>query len=345
MPGFENFIDGAGAIGWYGNPTYFITDKPVRESEVKNPPMGEDEKLSLLNSLQPPRMEGPNSVTALMALATEEGRSAAAGEGTSPFIPIMIAGGMYGWSGNGFQYIAPTFGNYNTYRLMADHPTINLGLSMFRDPVIQSSIRIEKGDSDGPDSWIKLVEKQVKPQIQMVLAASMDCLKFGWQPFEKVWSLKDGDLWCALRPIIQDYSQIWVSAIGGNFAGVSYRGEAKLLSPNKGVVIPNDPHLGPYGKSALDRTYEPFIAWQRTRVDQRKLRDKLAGILPILYYPPGKQIMPDGTEIDNSVIAKRILEHIGKGYAATLPSAQFAPGDIVREPRLAPTSLWRRGFS
>lgn len=348
MSQFSNIIAG-GNIGWYGNPTYGFTDKPVRDN-AKEPTLGEEEKLALIKTL-PPKMDGPNSVVSTLALATEANLAAAQGGANAagvPFVPIVVAGGMYGWSAsNGFQYIPPVYGNYNTYRLMADQPTINQAISLFRDPILSGLVRLEKSDDSVPDEWVDLVSKQVMPQMQMILMAALESIKFGFQPFEKIWSIVDGQYWCMLRPMVQDYTQIWISVQNGRFAGLSYHGEEDILPPNKCLVVSNEPQTGPYGKAMLDRTYEPFLAWQRTRIDQRKLRDKLAGILPILYYPPGKQPgnNPDGSDsTDNKDIATSILNSVGKGFAVTLPSAQFSPVEIARQPKLATTSLWHMDF-
>lgn len=342
MPGFENMI-GGGSVGWSGNPNYGLTDAPLAVDS--KPPLGPINELALNNFIQPPRMDGPNSVMSNLALASSEGNFAALGGG---FVPIMMAGGLYGWSASsGFQYIPPLFGNFNTYRLLSKQPTINLALSFFCDQIRTTSIRFAKRDDAVSDAWLQLIIDQVQPQLQMILAACLESVPMGFKPFEKVWSLRDKFYWCELRPMIQDYTQIWISAQNTLFAGLSYFGEEHIIPPNKCLVISNEFEKGPYGISALDRAYDPYVSWQRTRVDQRKLRDKLSGILPILKYPPGKQPdNPDTGEIglDNSVIAQMILDQIGRGAAVSLPSVQFSANQIAQQPKLASTSLWELDF-
>lgn len=350
MPGFENMIDG-GSVGWYGNPNYGITSKPV-VSNQGNPPLGAVNDTTINRFVQPPRMEGPNSVMSSLALASSQDGMSAMYDASGPFIPLMIAGGLYGWSaGSGFQFIPPTFGNFNTYRLLQLQPTINLALSFFCDQIRTTRFRLQKRDKNVPDLWLQLVTAMLMSQLQMILASSLESVPMGFQPFEKVWSKVNWKgstrFWCNLRPMIQDYTQIWVSSQTGLFAGLSYFGEDNILPPNKCLVISNEFHKGPYGQAAMDRCYSTYVSWQQTRVDQRKLRDKLSGILPILYYPPGRQ--PDDPDtgvkgMDNGDIAKMILDQIGRGQSVTLPSAQFSPVEIARQPKLASTSLWHMDF-
>jgi len=159
-----------------------------------------------------------------------------------------------------------------------------------------------------------------------------------------VWEVRDGKLWCSLRPILPDYSTIYLSSNTGRFAGVSVTGPSTILPPNKCWIATASPELGSaYGKSWYDAAYDPYVSWLQTRSDLKRLRAKLSGILPILFYPPGSTNL-NGKMTDNSVIATQILQTLGWGYGTAMPSVQFDPKDIARDPKLASTSLWRVEF-
>jgi hypothetical protein len=337
---FDNSIMGVNLAGWYGNPTYGITDAPP--PDPNKPPLEIDAQ-GFLAGVQPPRMDGPNSVASVLSLATDlAGKASAAAATGASFVPIMIAGGLYAWSGNNFEYIPPAFGNYNTYRLIGKQPTVYQASGLFVDPIISATVSVEKREGeDVPDDWVDLVKRQVLPNISMVVEACAVGRFQGWQPFEKCWTINDdGEYVCMLRPMLVDYSRPYISRETGMFTGMAYGSSENILPPNKCISITHKPYLGIFGDAAYDVLYEPFNAWHRARMDQRKLRDKLSGILPILYFPPGKQ--PDGR--DNRDIAMEILRHVGRGGAVSMPSAQFDPALIAREPRLAAASLWNLTF-
>jgi hypothetical protein len=285
-----------------------------------------------------PRMSGPNSLGPGLADAIG-GNYGGAG------IPLSMGGACYNWSPGGLSLVPPVYGQYATYRMMADQPTMKATWKMIVDAVLASiPWTLEKTRDDAKDAWVDLAKKQVFSQLPMVLSAAVLSGQFGWQPFEKVWEVRDGYFWCNLQPMLQDYSTIYLNSGTGRFAGVSVTGPSTVLPPNKCWIATASPELGsPYGKSWYDAAYDPYVSWLQTRSDLKRLRAKLSGILPILFYPPGSTPI-NGKLVDNSVIATQILQTLGWGYGTAMPSVQFDPKDIARDPKLASTSLWRVEF-
>lgn len=284
-----------------------------------------------------PRMSGPNSYGPLVAATL------GSGQGCNGSIPLMMGGTMYGWNPGGMTVIPPAWGEYATYRLMDDHPTNTLARQLFIDPICAAPFTAEGIDDSVPPEWVDEVKNQLLPQMGVLLPAALVCMGYGWAPFEKIWTKENGTYTLRLRPIQHDHTLICLDKNTGNFAGLQVAGPDNFLGLDKCWVATNRPHVGMYGHRVYDAAYEAFVSWMQSRSDQRKLRAKIAGILPILFYPPGSTIV-NGVIKDNGDVANIILQQIGMGTGTAMPSEQFSAQDIARDPKLASTSLWRLEF-
>lgn len=294
--------------------------------------------------LPPPQLGERTEASSPLVSTTIDPRAVLAGRALEPRVQVLVdtvAQGQQAWSNN---YYIPEPGTYEVYEHISLNPTIRLVRNLINGPILASSWVFEKANPDTPDEHVDLVRRNLEPQRHGFMKDALRCWEYGWWWFEKVWTIVDGEFHCRLKSRRPHAATIYRDKYG-NFAGVSEGGDDKLLRPNKCFVVTHDGMAGNfYGTSRYDAAYETWVDWKNDRLQAERLKAKVSGIIPILYYPPGTTMI-DGVEVDNSKVAERILERFGiarKG--AAIPSLAAAAEDIRDAVEWAGKSLWKLDF-
>lgn len=234
--------------------------------------------------------------------------------------------------------------SYATYRLMPCQPTIALARSIVKAPIIASewSLDIRPGT---PTGQVDFATKYLLPLRKQIVGPSLSGLDYGHAKFEIIWEVIEGMLipvrfkWLAV-----DQNDILIDK-HGNFAGIrpydAGADRSRDLGPEKSWLYTYDGEFGDLvGRSRLENIRRgPWSDWWDTIHKMRKLREKLSGILPIIYHPPGTFKDKDGNEITFQSQALKALKNLSAGMGITLENLGLATDDIKLLSNLTKTSL------
>lgn len=262
----------------------------------------------------------------------------------------------------GFRFIAPIKGAFSTYRVQSLHPTLRLCWSLIAGPIKANKWVIERApEVDDADS--RLIQDMFIPQRRKVILHGLNSLRFGFVPFEKVWTTRSGVPWLSLKPFFPDGSLIWKDKNTDAFAGLTpgwlvnrnddtYDGTKPYLPANKSMIITNEPEASDlYGYSRNDAAYDDWCDSMVLRLRRTQLDRKLAGILVTGHYPLG-QSPYKGVMVDNQQIMADQVNNLVDAGAWLAPSLVFDLDDdeegdgagLKNDPellvKLAEASLW-----
>ena len=209
-----------------------------------------------------------------------------------------------------------------TYRRMLQNPTIALGLAVCKAPIKASQWSVGKpeGAEETNEAAEQLVKDWILPLRSTILADGLRAIEFGRSCFEIVWGVRDGrDVPVKLKPLLPELCEILIDKNTGAFMGVKNR--TVTLTPDECLVISHDSEAGDMnGRSRLENVREhAWWPWVRTLDRTGKYTTKAAGIIPLIRYPAGRSLDATGTEVDNSEIAKRIIERLDTGNGIIMP--------------------------
>lgn len=209
-----------------------------------------------------------------------------------------------------------------TYRRMLQNPTISLGLAVCKAPIKASQWSV--GKPEGADATNEQAEQLIKdwilPLRPSLMSDGLRAIEFGCSCFEIVWGIRDGyDVPVRLKPLLRELCEIQTDKVTGAFAGVKNR-NVHLL-PDECLVISHDSEAGDLnGRSRLENVREyAWWPWVKTLDRTGKYTTKAAGIIPLIRYPAGRSLDASGTEVDNSEIAKRIIDRLDTGNGIIMP--------------------------
>ena len=207
-------------------------------------------------------------------------------------------------------------GTYNTYRMMRRDPTIALARSVVMAPIIGASWSFE-ARKDAPDEHVEFIREQIEPMRTHIVREALRALDFGWAGFEKVFELVDGRLRIErVKPLLHDVTEILIEKDTGRFAG--FRQGGVTLDPAKAILYTHDREGDNYhGRARLENVRAPWSWWNDANEAAARYDTKIAGVMPIIHYPPGESYDKAGKLVSNHEIAQRVLDNIaaGKGIA------------------------------
>lgn len=238
--------------------------------------------------------------------------------------------------------------SYSTYRIMRGHPTLALARAITFAPIIASQWTAEKTRDDVPDAHVNLILDTFKSKRRRIFAEALRGVDFGNYKFENVWEYKRG-FWLIdyLKPLAVDRNAILVDKKSGKFAGVRPYGARPTgeddLGPLKSWVYAHDGEAGDLsGRSRFENVRETAWAdWLDTAFRLGKLRNKLAGVIPIIYHPPGSFEEPEnsGNYITYQQAARTAAEALMRGDYVTVERLGFNAQDLKNNPDLLKTGL------
>ncbi len=259
--------------------------------------------------------------------------------GTAPEKPIMEemtkgqAVPMHGLAAMmGFDLLgrAPS-GKYKIYRQMRGCPTVAIARIAATAPILLANWALETQDKV-PDEHKEFIQRQLTPLYPRLIKDMLRGFDYGWQSFEKVWEIRENKLvYKKLKALLPDQTLVQVDKTTGAFLGLKQK---NVLLPPQNVFIYSHDAEGTdlYGRSRHENIREhAWHPWIEITKKMRMYATKVAGIIPMIEYPPGTSKTVDGREESNFKLAMMFLEALGKGKGLTMPNTLAAHAtDLMR---------------
>lgn len=244
------------------------------------------------------------------------------GQQTQKQIPARpgagFASGILGL-GNGYSVGRGTFEHY---REMRGNPTVALALAASTCPIKAAAwmYKADDGVSDEVTKFIQAEMDRLKPTLMRDMTRAV---WMGFQPFEKVWQLKDGRYSIErMHALLQELSIPFLDD-RGRLVRVK-NGDAEL-DPSEFVWHVYDQEGDdPYGRSRFENIRKVYARLNNAASKMDGYIQKNAGIIPTLYYTPGRGPGLDGVERDNSEHAANLIRQLQGGNGVLIPQ-EFAP--------------------
>ena len=233
-----------------------------------------------------------------------------------------------------------------TYREMLRNPTIQIGLRAAKSPVVQSEWSVESEDGV-PDEVVSFVSDYCLVHRPMILREGLKAVEFGYYPFEIVWDTVDSKIVPAkLKPLRPEKTEILTDKTTGAFLGLRNGGVA--LEPDDCLLFSLDGEAGDFrGRSRLEniRT-DAWWPWKSALTQTQNYTRKAAGIIPRVQYPVGTSKDRNGTIVDNSEIARQVMDTIMRGKGVCMPRVIDKSGEglVARGIDPSPFMSWQIDF-
>lgn len=211
-------------------------------------------------------------------------------------------------------------GDYATYREMLNDPTIALCQAAAAAPIRSAGWSVE-ADDDAPEEAVSLITDIFESHRPWILAQAVRSIYYGWQGFEKVWSIDEGGytIITQFKPLLPDWTEITVDEYG-TMTGMRQHGVTLDLS--KSLVISYDVEGDNwYGRSRMENLRR--WAWCPWKGGARKLEQyqtKTAGVIPMITYPEGQGYDQNNGVLTNYEIATRALATLSQATGIAMPN-------------------------
>src|SRR5690606_3443716 len=105
----------------------------------------------------------------------------------------------------------------------------------------------------------------------------------------------------------------------GKFAGLK-QGRV-VLDAAKCLVWTHDGEAGDmYGRPRLENVRETWDAWRDCEASAKRYDKKIAGVQPVVHYPPGGGRDRSGAEFTNAELAIKLLDGLTAGKGIAIPN-------------------------
>jgi len=238
-------------------------------------------------------------------------------------------------------------GTYRTYRQMLENPTVALAYAATCAPIISAAWSVE-ADDDAPEGAKELIEDVFEPMRAKLLAQCCKSIIFGWQGFEKVWTVDDAGYQVIERfkPLLPEYTDISIDKDTGRVIGLQ-QGDVKL-DEGHCVLITNDSEAeNPYGRSRFENIRR--WAWKPWTNGMDKLamyQAKTAGVIPVCRYPEGSGVNASGQTVGNYEAATQMLLQLQQAHGIAIPTSipDWAMDAIRSGSNIADMMAWQVDF-
>lgn len=203
-------------------------------------------------------------------------------------------------------------------------PTISLVRSLLILPVLSSPWTIEAKEGASEESIAFIKDNVFALRTHIIRQSFFGCIDYGWAPFEKVFTEKDGLFYLGkLKPLLQELTDILVHVRTGAFKGFRNEnpisGEAIDLPTRYSFLHSFDVRgTNWYGRPLLKNVEAAYNWWTAVNTANTRYDEKLAGAQWIIKYPMGTSTY-NGTETDNSTIAKDLLNSLKASGGVSIP--------------------------
>ncbi len=214
---------------------------------------------------------------------------------------------------------------YTKVRLMRRDPTIALVRALIVSGPLSAGWSIQ-ATRQAPAGALEFIQEELLPlRFHLVKTALLGCTDFGWQPFEKVFALReDGKTGIRkLKSLIQDETQIRVFKKSGAFNGFYQRPIKQynevFLSRRKSMLYNFDVEgTNWYGNATMRNSESPYDRGETLNVSSQRYDEKVAGSHWIIHYPIGTSDV-NGVETDNYDIALTIESRLKASGVLIVP--------------------------
>lgn len=225
------------------------------------------------------------------------------------------------WGLGNIPVTRPPAATYTAWRAMTRHPVVALCLAVAKLPVLMASYTFT-GEPEDRRLWL---EEHMKPLWRALLRDSLRAVELGWSGFEKVWGMigpNEAPMrlgYTRLKALVPDKTEIRLGA-KGEFAGLKQK--AVELRPEESWLFTYDRHYDDmYGRSRLENIRETaWTNWMAIANRSQQYATKVAGVIPMIHYPPGESKDKTGQERSNFAIAETIMRNLSKGHGVAMPN-------------------------
>jgi hypothetical protein len=254
----------------------------------------------------------------------------------------MFGGGIGTSVGAVAGYRACPEPSIETFREMLCDPTIAIGLATIAAPIIAGSWKYVAKEG-ASDKAVELIRDTFEPQRVDILRDALRSLAFGWYPFEKVWDIKKSMYVTRLRGLLPELCRVMIDKKSSLFAGIK-AGE-KDLPPEKSWLITYDREGDNfYGRARLKNSLSAWHEWNEIARKAGQLATKAASIIPIVHYPPGTTLGPNGIVESTFQSGQSVLNRLSTGNGILIPNLAGDVGQLMANPALAGKSAWVISF-
>lgn len=244
---------------------------------------------------------------------------------------------------------------YETWARMQHCPSLALARVVRTAPIRTANI-VPEIDDDLPDDAEDLLRKQWQYLGASLLDDLCYSLDYGFAAFELVWEYVDGALLVTkAKPLRADWTKARVDKTTGAFEGIlnepprSQRagGHRTVLDPEHSLWCANEPYCGNwYGFAELETARTSWDAWRDANDRLSKYLIKSAAPIPLIEHPEGHSIGPGGSRVQNSTIARALLDQLGHCGGVAMPSVQSAWREAAARQGMDPSKLksWHIDF-
>lgn len=230
-----------------------------------------------------------------------------------------------------------------TYERMSKNPTIALATAA-SNLVIERASYSFGGVSDEALEYLEEEFERLWPKLIADIALAR---RHGWAPFEKVWAIKaDGRFtYRKIKPLRPDMTRILVDD-HGSFLG--FKQDQVELRGDQCFLYTNQAEYGNlYGRSVFENIrQDAWWPWQIARNKATEYETKVAGVIPIIEYPPGEGKDVNGNSVSNWEIAQAFIKGLRSGKGVCLPNtlAEYA-AEFARTGGVDPGAMKSWNFS
>lgn len=233
------------------------------------------------------------------------------------------------------------YGWFSKVRAMRKDPTISLLRDLVLGPILSSEWSIGHTDK-APSGAVDLVARNVKSLRSYLVEHTLTgYLDFGWQAFEKIWSIDDDGnaIVDKIKPLLQDITHIVVDTRTGEYIGTiqdyMYHKETEVIRIGddlvsgtgylkaKDTILCNINVEGTYwyGRAIMENEIIPYDGWKAVNEAADIYDRKIAGSHWIIYFPVGTTEYFDGREnVPNEEVAAALMQSLDRSGAISVPT-------------------------
>jgi hypothetical protein len=229
-------------------------------------------------------------------------------------------------------------GWYRLVRKMRIDPTIALIRELVISPILASEWSIGH-TVKAPTGAVEFIQENIFDERRYILEHALNgILDFGWQAFEKVWTINDKSeaVIDKIKPLLQDITRILVNKHNGEYIGTIQSqyllhdyvaqkvGEDVVfgVAPLKAheTILCNTQVEGTnwYGRALMLNEQLPYRGWNTVNDSADRYDRKIAGTHWVIQYPLGQSTL-DGETVDNSIVAQRIIDQLESSGVIIVP--------------------------
>lgn len=214
---------------------------------------------------------------------------------------------------------------YKKVRLMRRDPTIALVRMLIVSGPLAAGWSVE-AKKNAPAGALDLIKEELNPiRFLLVKSALLGCTDFGWQPFEKIFKIReDGFIGIQkLKPLVQDETEIRVIKKSGAFNGFYQRHidefDDVLLSRKFSLLYNFDVEgTNWYGSATMRNVESPYDRGEILNESSERFDEKIAGAHWKIEYPIGSSEY-NRVDTDNFEIAQVIKGQLQSNSILIIP--------------------------